>query len=92
VVFEALHAGIPIICSTRAGNACDFIVSGKNGYIVDPADKDRIVQRTLEVLNWDWDKRHRAAELSRQLVKKANYHDSAQAFIDACENLLPVKK
>ena len=91
VVFEALHAGIPIICSAHAGNACDFIVSGKNGYIVDPADKDRIVQRTMEVLSWDLRKRHGAAELSRQLVKKANYHDSAQAFIDACENLLPDK-
>ena len=91
VVFEALHAGIPIICSAHAGNARDFIISGKNGYIVDPTDKDRIVQNTMEVLNWDLEKRHRAAELSRQLVRKANYHDSAQAFINACENLLPDK-
>jgi glycosyltransferase involved in cell wall biosynthesis len=91
VVFEALHAGIPIICSANAGNAYDFIVSGKNGYIVEPTDKDRIVQHTLDVLNWDFEKRHKAAMLSRRLVKKANYRDSAQAFIDACENLLPDK-
>jgi glycosyltransferase involved in cell wall biosynthesis len=91
VVFEALHAGIPIICSAHAGNAYDFIKPGKNGYIVDPTDKDCIVQHTMDVLNWDLSKRHGAAELSRQLVKKANYHDSAQAFIDACESLLPDK-
>jgi len=84
VIFEALHSGIPIICTDRAGNAPDFIVEGKNGHIVNPEDKDSIVQRVLEVLSWDSVKRREAAEISKQLVRKANYQDSAKAFIDAC--------
>lgn len=85
VLFEALHAGIPIICSDRAGNASDFIVTGKNGYIVNPEEKDSIVRCLLDVLNWNESKRTDCARISREQVAKANYEDSANAFIQACK-------
>jgi glycosyltransferase involved in cell wall biosynthesis len=91
VVLEALHCGIPIVCTDRAGNAPDFIVSGENGYIVDPTDKERIVQCITEVLNWDSEKRNCAARLSKELVKKANYADSAEAFVSACHHVHTAK-
>jgi glycosyltransferase involved in cell wall biosynthesis len=87
VVLEALHCGIPIICTNRAGNAPDFIVPGENGYIVDPTDKDAIVQDVMTVLSWDAQKRDSAAQLSKELVKKANYDDSAEAFVRACNHV-----
>ena len=83
VIFEALAAGIPIICSMRAGNAIDFVVNGENGYIVDPLDADDIRHKTAEVLAWDAEHRNRARLRSRELVQKANYADAARAFLDA---------
>ncbi|MFH1884736.1 MAG: glycosyltransferase family 4 protein [Planctomycetota bacterium] len=85
VIFEALHAGIPIVCSENAGNAPDFIVPGQNGYIVNPEDRDSIVSCLLDVLKWDAARRTECARVSREQVKMANYKDSAAAFIEACK-------
>jgi glycosyltransferase involved in cell wall biosynthesis len=83
VIFEALASGIPVICSNRAGNSVDFIIEGKNGYIVDPFDIDQVVSRIINVLNWE--KRNECTAISRELSKKVNYEESAKAFIDACQ-------
>jgi len=88
VILEALHSGIPIICTNRAGNAPDFIVPGENGYIVDPTDKTSIVTCIREVLGWDSEKRLNAARVSQRLVAAANYSTSAQAFLDACHTVI----
>lgn len=87
VIFEALNAGIPIVCSGNAGNAPDFIVPGENGYIVNPEDRDSIVSCLLDVLKWNAAKRAECARVSRERVKKANYKDSAAAFVRACESV-----
>jgi glycosyltransferase involved in cell wall biosynthesis len=88
VLFEALHSGIPIVCSDHAGNARDFVVAGENGYVVDPTNKDQIVGCVMDVLSWSAEKRLSAARTSRQLVEAANYPASAQAFLDACHAIL----
>ena len=82
VVFEALAAGIPIVCSNRAGNSVDFIINGKNGYIVDPYNIDEIVSKAMSIM--EWKNRKEVKIFSRELVKKANYSDSAKAFVEAC--------
>lgn len=84
VILEALHSGIPIVCTNRAGNAPDFVHPGKNGYIVDPMDKQSIVQSIHDVLGWSAARRQNAACLSQELAASANYPASAQAFVDAC--------
>lgn len=43
VVLEALHAGVPVICSVNAG-ACDIIVQGINGFIIKPGDIDQMYE------------------------------------------------
>jgi len=85
VIFEALAAGIPIICSNRAGNAVDFVIDGKNGYIVDPYKIDEIVSKATSIL--EWKNRADIRIFSREIVKKANYVDSAKAFVDACHGI-----
>jgi len=82
VIVEAMTAGIPIVCSNRAGNAVDFIVDGKNGYIVDPYNIDEITLKAISTM--EWKNREEIKIFSRELVKKANYSDSAKAFIEAC--------
>lgn len=83
VIFEALAAGIPVICTSRAGNAVDFIVDGVNGYVVNPFDAEEILRRTAEVLSWDAERREQARARSRELVLKANYESAAGEFLDA---------
>jgi len=81
VIFEALAAGLPIVCSSRAGNAVDFIVNGSNGYQVDPLNLDIVVERlALALTTID---RATATRVSRELVMKANYRDVAKVFADA---------
>ena len=85
VIFEALAAGIPIVCSNRAGNAVDFIIDGRNGYIVDPYDINEIASKAISVM--EWKNREEIRIFSQELVKKANYSESAQAFVDACRGV-----
>ena len=81
VIFEALAAGLPIVCSSRAGNAVDFIVNGYNGYQVDPLDTDAVVGK-MELALTAID-RETSTRVSRELVMKANYQDVAKVFADA---------
>ena len=39
---EAAAAGLPLICSVRAGAAGDVAVDGENALLVDPADRGAI--------------------------------------------------
>lgn len=81
VIFEALAAGLPIVCSSRAGNAVDFIVNGSNGYQVDPLDTDAVVEKmALALTAID---RATSTCVSRKLVEKANYREVAMVFSDA---------
>jgi glycosyltransferase involved in cell wall biosynthesis len=81
VIFEALAAGLPIVCSSRAGNAVDFIVNGSNGYQVDPLDTDAVVDKmALALTTID---RETSTRVSRELAMKANYRDVAKVFVEA---------
>lgn len=81
VIFEALAAGLPIVCSYRAGNAVDFITDGENGYRVDPFNHEDTLDKVKSIL-FDVDPA-RARDVSRQLLGEANYSKSAEAFIHA---------
>jgi glycosyltransferase involved in cell wall biosynthesis len=91
VIFEALSAGIPILCSNQAGNAIDSIIDGENGFVVDPNKIEEVALRAIQILDWNEAKKKEAGMISRELVKRANYSDSAKAFIDACKYVL-IKK
>ncbi len=81
VIFEALAAGIPIVCSNRAGNAADFIVDGSNGYQVDPLEIDNIVDKLVLALTTI--DRRTSSRLSRELVAKASYQDTSAVFVQS---------
>ena len=42
---EGAAAGLPLICSVRAGAAGDVAVDGENALLVDPADRGAIASR-----------------------------------------------
>jgi glycosyltransferase involved in cell wall biosynthesis len=85
VVFEAMAAGNPIVVSERAGNAADFVEEGVNGYVIDPLNVDALATKLLSVLNRSPEDIDAMGKRSLQLVKKANYEDSAKAFVDAAK-------
>ena len=84
VIFEALAAGIPIICSSNAGNAVEFVQDGVNGYVVDPDDTGAVSAKLLDVLSWDDERIENARGFSERVLAKADYDSSAKAFVDAC--------
>jgi glycosyltransferase involved in cell wall biosynthesis len=85
VIFEALAAGLPAICSKYAGNAIDLIADGENGFIVDPEEVADVATKTLTILNAE--DRGPVAAAARAAVRKANYGGAAQAFVDAIEEI-----
>lgn len=86
VIFEALTAGLPTICSANAGNAIDFIADGKNGFIVAPEDAAAAANGGLAILGAT--DRTAMAAVSREKVRKANYEDAAQGFIGAIDAVM----
>ncbi|MEW6267119.1 MAG: glycosyltransferase family 4 protein [Thermodesulfobacteriota bacterium] len=86
VIFEALTCGLPIVISDRAGNAQDFIIDGKNGYIVDPYDLEDVVAKVINVL--ENKEKDSIRQTSQEIVRKANYDDSAAAFIELSRKLV----
>lgn len=88
VLFEALTAGLPVVISERAGNACDFVIGGKNGFVVDPYNIEEVSSRMAEVLDWSGQKRAEAAAISSELLKKATYKNAAKAFVEAADRAI----
>jgi glycosyltransferase involved in cell wall biosynthesis len=52
-VREAAAAGLPVICTERAGAAGDVAVDGENAVVVDPVDRSSIVEALRAVVRDD---------------------------------------
>jgi glycosyltransferase involved in cell wall biosynthesis len=85
VIFEALAAGLPIVCSYRAGNAADFVKHGENGFVADPYNHEDAVNKLRMALE-DID-RSRAEQVSRRLSEMATYESSAHSFLAAIRSV-----
>ena len=92
VIFEALATETPILCTKNAGNAVEFVIEDKNGFVVDPDDTDASANYLLEMLSWNEDKKAEAKRVSNEVLSKANYESSAAAFIEACRYCLGKQK
>ena len=80
VVNEALMAGMPVLCSNRAG-ASDLICEGKNGYIFDPYDTSRLARLIIEQLQ-NKSLGHGKNKL-RQSLMPISFNESVQGFVQA---------
>jgi glycosyltransferase involved in cell wall biosynthesis len=78
-VREAAAAGLPLICSVRAGAAGDVAVEGENAVLVDPTDRDAITG-ALSRLVRDADLRRRLAAGSRAVTQRHPLEADAEAF------------
>jgi glycosyltransferase involved in cell wall biosynthesis len=78
-VREAAAAGLPLICSLRAGAAGDVAVEGENALLVDPTDRGAITA-ALSRLVRDADLRRRLAAGSRGVTERHPLEADAEAF------------
>jgi glycosyltransferase involved in cell wall biosynthesis len=78
-VREAAAAGLPLICSVRAGAAGDVAVEGENAVLVDPTDRGAI-SAALSRLVRDADLRRRLAAGSRGVTERHPLEADAEAF------------
>lgn len=78
-VREAAAAGLPLICSVRAGAAGDIAVDGENALLVDPTDRAAITEALRRVVR-DGDLRARLAAGSRAVTERHPLEADAEAF------------
>jgi glycosyltransferase involved in cell wall biosynthesis len=84
-VREAAAAGLPVICSVRAGAAGDLAVDGENALLVDPTDRAAIAEALRRVVR-DADLRERLAAGSRTVTERHPLQADAEAFERAVLN------
>jgi glycosyltransferase involved in cell wall biosynthesis len=78
-VREAAAAGLPLICSVRAGAAGDVAVEGENALLVDPTDREAIAAALGRIVR-DADLRERLAAGSRAVTERHPLEADAEAF------------
>jgi glycosyltransferase involved in cell wall biosynthesis len=78
---EAAAAGLPIVCSRRAGAAGDVAIEGRNAFLVDPLDPKAIAD-ALARLASDPELRARMGAESRAIDRETDGME-VDAFVDA---------
>jgi glycosyltransferase involved in cell wall biosynthesis len=78
-VREAAAAGLPVICSERAGAAGDVAVDGENAVVVDPSDRSTVAE-ALRVLVRDEALRARLSEGSLRVTERHPLEADVEAF------------
>jgi glycosyltransferase involved in cell wall biosynthesis len=82
---EGAAAGLPLLCSRRAGAAGDVAVEGENALLVDPHDRDAITQALRRLVREDG-LRARLAEGSRAVTARHPPEADAEAWERAVIN------
>lgn len=76
---EGAAAGLPLICSVRAGAAGDVAVDGENALLVDPTDRRAIADALSRIVR-DRALRERLAAGSRAVTERHPLEADAEAF------------
>jgi glycosyltransferase involved in cell wall biosynthesis len=78
VVVEALHAGRPVIVSSRGG-AGEIVRDGREGLVVDPLDTDALARALAQLLD-DEALRTRLATAARARAEAFGWPDIAERY------------
>jgi L-malate glycosyltransferase len=76
---EAAAAGLPLICTERAGAAGDVAVEGENALLVDPSSQDAIADALRRIVR-DRPLRERLAAGSRAVTERHPLETDVEAF------------
>jgi len=82
-LIEAAASGLPIV-ATEDGGPMDIIENCRNGYLIDPLDKDMIVEKLLAVIN----DKSKWQQLAENGIAGVNEHYSWQAHAEKYLNVI----
>jgi sucrose-phosphate synthase len=82
-LIEAAASGLPIV-ATEDGGPTDIIENCGNGYLIDPLDKDMIVEKLLAVIN----DKSKWQQLAENGIAGVNEHYSWQAHAEKYLNVI----
>lgn len=82
VILEAMCAGLPVVCSQYADGAYDLVEEGKNGYIVDPYDKEQLCG-CIRALLCDRSLAKKMGEYSQHILERFRFEQVSKGFWDA---------
>ena len=82
-LIEAAASGLPIV-ATEDGGPMDIIENCSNGYLIDPLDKDMIVEKLLAVIN----DKSKWQQLAENGIAGVNEHYSWQAHAEKYLNVI----
>lgn len=82
VILEAMCAGLPVVCSKHADGVYDLVEDGKNGYIVDPYDKEQLC-RCIQTLLHDRSLAEKMGEYSQGILGRFSFGQVSKGFWDA---------
>lgn len=82
VILEAMCAGLPVICSRYADGVYDLVEDGKNGYVVDPYDKEQFCG-CIRALLRDGRLAEQMGEYSRHMLGQFSFEQVSRGFWDA---------
>lgn len=83
IVNEALASGLPVICSPFAG-AAELIQEGKNGYVLDPRDTEKMATLLSNILT-DEDLLQLLKQGALASIENFTIEKSAEQFLKAIE-------
>lgn len=63
-MIDALHMGVPIICSEAGAPPVEGVIDGKNGYVVKCSSISAIAEAMFKVMKWDAQALERCREVS----------------------------
>ncbi len=89
VILEAMCAGLPVICSRYADGAYDLVDEGKNGYIVDPYNKEQFRRCMQELLR----NPKRAEQMGGESIRRLGrfrFEEVCRGFWDAIDCVLNI--
>lgn len=84
VVNEALIAGMPVVCSDRAG-ARVLVAAGKNGAVVDASRPEALDAAMIDWLRREPPLSSRQLETQRRSRMETSFDDAVTAYLDALE-------
>jgi glycosyltransferase involved in cell wall biosynthesis len=86
-ILEAMACELPVIATTACGEIDERVVDGENGFLVPPADKDRLLEKMTRLAG-DAELRRRMGRASRERVDGHAPDLWADAFERAVEKIL----
>lgn len=82
VLNEAMACSLPIIITSKTGNAPDFVKNGENGYIVEPKDVDQLTDAISRIILENSD--NHMGKRSREIIEtNITIERSVAGFIEA---------